>query len=144
MAFSAEASWACSCSRLAPGACPGFREAGTNFVGTVIDIENPPDEQRGADQTGLSRYRFRVDENIIGVDSKEVDVYSGRGGADCSYHFQRGESYFVNPYAKDGRFFATICSDTQPTADAEPLLSELRARRDGKKYASLYGVLRRT
>jgi hypothetical protein len=74
----------------------------------------------------------------------EVNIYSGRGGADCSYHFRLGKSYLVDPYDHDGKLFATICSDTQPVEGAEGLLSELRARRDGKKYASLYGTLRRT
>jgi hypothetical protein len=144
LTFCGEPPRACSCARTGPTACPDFKTSGLSFVGTVIDIENPADERRGADQSGFSRYRFRVDENINGFDVKEVDVYSGRGGGDCSYHFQLGIPYFVNPYASDGRFFATICSDTQPTAEAEPLLSELRARRDGKSFASVYGVLRRT
>src|SRR5580692_8762433 len=39
---------------------------------------------------------------------------------------------------------ATVCSDTQPALGAEALLTELRARRDGKPYASVYGVLRKT
>jgi hypothetical protein len=107
-------------------------------------IENPPDERRGADQNGTSRYRFRVNENINGMDAKEVDVYSGRGGADCSYHFRLGETYFVTPYEDTGTLFATVRSDTQPAADSGPLISELRARRDGKPYASLCGVLQRT
>jgi hypothetical protein len=114
------------------------------FVGTVVDIENPPDERRGADQSGSARYKFRVDENIHGMAAKEVDVFSGRGGADCSYHFQLGEKYFVNPGGTIDHLLATVCSDTQPAAGAEPLLTELRARRDGKLYASVYGVLRKT
>jgi hypothetical protein len=141
--FGSQAARACSCSRVGPTTCPDFKTGGTSFVGTVIDIENPAVEGRGVDQSGESRYRFRVDENISGAVAKELDVYSGRGGADCSYHFQLGKSYFVNPYSNDGRLFATVCSDTQPAADAEPMLSELRARRDGKKYASVYGILRR-
>jgi hypothetical protein len=138
-----EDSRACSCAQAGPAACPDFKASGLAFVGTVIDIENAANEERGADQSGLSRYRFRVDENLNGFDVTEVDVYSGRGGADCSYHFQPGIKYLVNPYPSNGRFFATICSDTQPATEAEPLLSELRARRDGKKHASVYGVLRR-
>jgi hypothetical protein len=121
-----------------------LKETGIAFLGTVIDIENPADETFGANQEGTSRYRFRVDENFNGVETNEVDIYSGRGGADCSYHFQRGESYFVTPYQNGEQLAATVCSDTQHAADAGPLMSELRARRDGKPHASLYGVLRRT
>src|SRR5260370_37655555 len=81
-----EASWGRSCGRAGPAACPDFKDSGLGFVGTVINIDNPADVRRGADQSGLSRYRFRVDENLNGFEVKEVDVYSGRGGADCSYH----------------------------------------------------------
>jgi hypothetical protein len=134
----------CSCSQAAPGTCPDIKKSGILFVGTVTDVENPADERRGADQSGLSRYRFRVDENINGVDLKEIDVYSGRGGADCSVHFQPGETYLVSPYENNGRLFATICSATQNIEDAGPLLVELRARRDRKAFASIYGTLRKT
>jgi hypothetical protein len=81
--FCAHRSLACSCLSLpnTAGTCRDLKATGPSFVGTVIDIENPPDERRGADQSGLSRYRFRVDENISGFEEKEVDVYSGRGGA---------------------------------------------------------------
>lgn len=78
------------------------------------------------------------------MDAKEVDVYSGRGGADCSYHFRLGETYFVTPYEDTGTLLATVRSDTQPAADSGPLISELRARRNGKPYTSLCGVLQRT
>jgi hypothetical protein len=136
--------WACSCSRTAPGACSKISDEGILFVGTVVDIENPADERRGANQGGTSRYRFRVDETLNGITAKEVDVYSGRGGGDCSYHFQLGETYFVNPAGTSDHLLATICSDTQPAQGAEALLIELRARRDGKPFASVYGVLRKT
>jgi hypothetical protein len=143
---------ACSCGTGIgrPGNCNDLKVTGPSFVGTVIDIQNPPDERRGADQRGLSRYRFRVDENISGFDEKEVDVYSGRGGADCSYHFQMGESYFVAPFkgtadlmalygAEPGRLMAGICTETQPAASARALLAELRARKRG---STIEGVLR--
>jgi hypothetical protein len=128
-----------------------LKPIGPSFVGTVIDIENPPDERRGADQSGLSRYRFRVDENISGFKEKEVDVYSGRGGADCSYHFRMERSYFVTPYKgtaglmalygdEPGKLMAGICTETQPMASATALLKELRARKRGE--ATVVGVLR--
>jgi hypothetical protein len=140
----APVSWGCSCSQLGPSKCPSLKEGGPVFVGTVTDIENPPDERRGADQSGTARYRFRLDENINGVAAKEVDVYSGRGGGDCSYHFQLGHTYLVNPWPNKGRLTAGACSETQPIETAGALLSELRARRDGKRYASIYGLLERT
>jgi hypothetical protein len=150
--FCAQRSPACSCSTAPrPSGCAGLKPIGPSFIGTVIEIENPADERRGGDQSGLSRYRFRVDENISGFEEKEVDIYSGRGGADCSYHFAMGKSYFVTPFkgtagdmaiygAEPGKLMATICSETQPTARATDLLKELRARKSGG--ATIVGVLR--
>jgi hypothetical protein len=150
--FGAHRSLACTCgiAPSVPGGCGDLKATGPSFVGTVIDIENPADERRGAHQSGLSRYRFRVDENLSGFEEKEVDVYSGRGGADCSYHFRVGQSYFVTPYkvtsqsggpyeAKPGQLMVNICTGTQPAASASTLLAELRARKRG---SVVEGVLR--
>jgi hypothetical protein len=150
--FCAQRSPACSCLMVhRPSNCADLKPIGPGFVGTVIDIENPPDVRRGADQSGLARYRFRVDENISGFEEKEVDIYSGRGGGDCSYHFTFGISYFVAPFkgnaawmeiygAEPGKLIATICTATRPTASATVLLEELRARKRGG--ATVVGVLK--
>ena len=150
--FCAQRSPACSCgSTRRASSCADLKPIGPSFVGTVIDIENPVDERGVGDQSGLSRYRFRVDENISGFEEKEVDIYSGRGGGDCSYHFAMGKSYFVTPFkgtaaymamygAEPGKLMATICSETRPTASATVLLEELRARKRGE--ATVVGVLR--
>lgn len=150
--FCAERLPGCSCG-IAPRAanCADLKPIGPSFVGTVIEIENAPDERRGADQTGLSRYRFRIDENINGFEEKEADIYSGRGDADCSYHFKMGQSYFVAPFkgtaglmarygAEAGKLMAGICTATQPTGSATALLKDLRARKRGG--AIVVGVLR--
>jgi hypothetical protein len=150
--FCAERSSACTCvmGRRASN-CADLKPTGPSFVGTVIDIENSPNEPSGADQSGLSRYRFRIEENISGFEEKEVDIYSGRGGGDCSYHFRTGESYFVTPYKgtaglmalygeKPGKLMAGICTETQPAASATALLKALRARK--KEGATIVGVLR--
>jgi hypothetical protein len=150
--FCAHRSLGCFClSRPnTPGHCGELKATGPSFVGTVVDIENPADEGLTSNQSGLSRYRFRVDENISGFEEKEVDVYSGRGGADCSYHFRFGQSYFVTPYkvtspsggdygAKQGQLTASVCSETQPATSASALLAELRARKRG---SVVEGVLR--
>jgi SdrD B-like protein len=151
--FCAERSSACSCVKIPrPANCANLKPIGPSFVGTVIDIENPPDERRFADQSGLSRYRFRIDENVSGFEEKEVDIYSGRGGGDCSYHFRMGESYFVTPFRENEfrvpyrakvpseKLMAGICTETQPTASATALLKELRARKRGG--ATVVGLLR--
>jgi hypothetical protein len=132
---------ACSCSFGAPTPCGNLSKTEVLFVGTVVDIENPPSE-KVADQSGQSRYRFRVDEHFSGPPIAEVDVYSGRGGADCSFHFEMGKQYLVDPSRdNNGQLIATICSNTRAIGDAKALLPELRAIRDGQKVASLYGLL---
>jgi hypothetical protein len=145
--FFARASQACSCVQ-APGGgfssnCADVKIYDNTFVGTVIDIENPPEERWGVDERGLSRYKFHVDENINGVDEKEVDIYSGRGSADCSYHFRLGQTYFVVPGKdpQDGKLRVTICGSTRLAATVAPLIAELRARRDAKPLASIEGEL---
>jgi hypothetical protein len=113
------------------------------FVGTVLDIENPPSDDGGLGGPGLSRYHFRIDENIAGTASKEIEVYSGRGGADCSYHFRQNQQYLVFPHqGDDSRLFATICSPTRSIEEAQAILPQLRAIRDHQRVASVYGILR--
>jgi hypothetical protein len=148
--FFAERSPACSCATAPrPSNCADLKPIGPSFVGTVIEIENPPNERDVADQSGLSRYRFRINENISGFEEKEVDISSGRGGGDCSYHFRMGESYFVAPYkgtaalraiygAEPGRLMAGICTATQPISSATTKGTK-SSRRGGTKVV---GVLR--
>lgn len=143
--FCSQVSLACTCASPGPQPCPGLSATDAVFVGTVLDIENPPPDDGGLGGPGLSRYRFRIDENIAGAENKEVDVYSGRGGADCSYHFKQGQQYLVFPYrGSDSRLFATICSPTRPVGEAQAILSQLRAMRDHQRVASVYGILRST
>ena len=141
--FRSQLSLACSCGGPGPRACPGLSATDVIFVGTVLDIENPPPDDGGIGGPGLSRYHFRVDENFAGTESKEIDVYSGRGGADCSYHFKRDQQYLVFPYKGDAsRLFATVCSPTRSIEEAQAILPQLRAMRDHQRVASVYGILR--
>ncbi len=140
LALSSGGTYGCSCSRLGPAKCGGMDNGQAIFVGTVLDIDNPATERRD-DQTGVSRYRFRIDEAISGVAEKEIDVLSGRGGGDCSYHFRAGQQYLVFPTGEATKLWATSCSDTRAVAFAGALLPQLRAMRDARKVASLYGLV---
>ncbi len=132
--------FACSCAQLGPAPCGGMSKSEVIFVGTVMDVENPATEKR-EDQGGISRYKFRVNEVLSGVDKTVVEVYSGRGGGDCSYHFILGQQYLVFPYRNEAQLWAGMCTETRPMAFATALLPQLRAMRDGRKAASLYGLL---
>jgi hypothetical protein len=138
-----QVSLAYSCATKGPEPCSGFKAADVVFVGTVLDIENPPPDDGGLGGPGISRYRFRIDENFAGAQGQEIDVYSGRGGADCSYHFRKGQQYLVFPYRnEDSRLFVGICSPTRAIDGAQAILPQLRAMRDRQRVASVYGVLR--
>lgn len=136
--------FACSCAMSGPMPCGlGLSESEVLFVGTVLAIDNPPPDDGGLGGPGESRYRFHIDVKFAGTQDPEIDIYSGRGGGDCSFHFRKGSQYLVSPYRRpDGRLFATICSITRRADLAHPLLQQLRAMRDHKIVASLYGVLR--
>jgi hypothetical protein len=110
-----------------------------------VEVENPPNPDSKVGDTGQSRYTFAVSETFAGTSGGEAIVYSGRGGADCSYHFKKGEQYLVYAYqVSDQTLHATICSRTQPAGRAEILLRQLRAAKEHKPVASIYGLLQRT
>lgn len=139
---------ACTCITVSdPNAppCGKIGPAEVIFVGTVLDIENPPYEVSKENPEALqSRYRFRIDERIAGLEGQqEIDIYSGSGGGgDCTYQFKRGEQYVVFPSRNGlGQLIATICSATSPVALAQAILPPLRAARDKGTVGSVYGVL---
>jgi hypothetical protein len=132
--------YGCSCSRLGPSKCGTWDKEAVVFVGTVVGVENPATERRD-DQTGESRYQFHVDEVLSGINGHEIEVYSGRGGGDCSVHFQKGKQYLVFPSNSGTKLWANTCSDTRPIEFAAAMLPQLRAMRDKSKVASLYGLV---
>ncbi len=142
MMFSSGAALACSCSDVTPRSCNLLANRDVSiFVGTVVSVENPPKE--GDNQGGTARYHFRVDEWLSPDARGEVEVLSGRGGADCSFWFETGIPYLVFAYRGDnGELRASVCSNTQPVVDAGSLLTQLRAMHNGKPVARVYGTVR--
>ena len=146
------ATYACSCSQAPPGQCPGLQKDDVVFVGTVLNssIVPPPPGVKDPNQNAvinparITRYHFHIDEKLAGPDSPEIDVFSGGDDGDCGYRFQRGQQYIVfTEQGTEGRVFATICNGTRPASEGTALLPQLRAMRDGKRVASVFGVLRR-
>ena len=90
-------------------------------------------------------YHFKVDEHFAGPDQPEIDIYSGGDDGDCGYRFRKGDQYIVYTQQEtEDRLFATICNGTRPASEGSALLPQLRAMRDGKRVASVFGVLRRS
>jgi hypothetical protein len=106
------------------------------FVGTVFST--------GAGTNGLWRYTFRVEELFAGPSTKEIDIYSSIGCCACGMSFRVGERYLVDGWRrKDGLISTGFCDKTRLLDTSDPLLTELRAVRDGKKPDSLFGTLKR-
>ena len=150
------ASFGCTCSKEPAGTCAGLGTDGVIFVGTVTSGEtlaavsaadpNAPNPE-GVVPTPIARYHFRVEEPFAGIPAgaKEVDIFSGGDDGDCAFRFQAGQRYvvFTHP-SDDGRPFVTICAGTRFASDALALIPQLRAMRDGRRVASVFGVIRRT
>src|SRR6266571_599574 len=85
--ISSGAAIACSCADVTPRSCNLMANRYVSiFVGTVVSVENPPKE--GDKAGGTARYHFRVEEWMSPDARREVEVLSGRGGADCSFWFE--------------------------------------------------------
>ena len=94
----------------------------------------------------LTRYHFHIDEGFASPDSSyaEVDIFSGGDDGDCGYHFKPNQQYVVFTHqGADGHLFSTICDGTRLASDAHALLPQLRAMRDGRRVASVFGEVRR-
>ncbi|HEY6903595.1 MAG TPA: hypothetical protein VI216_04765, partial [Candidatus Acidoferrales bacterium] len=171
--LASSSAWSCTCSQASPGQCPGLQQADSIFLGTVTTIQEMPNapaaprpssqdqetnsaENPSVNASGapvdtiaarLTRYHFHIDEQFAGAESataSEIDIFSGGSDADCGYRFKANGQYLVFAHrGKDGRLLATICDGTRSASDARALLPQLRAMRDGRRVASVFGVLRR-
>jgi hypothetical protein len=168
------AAWSCACSQALPGQCQAVPQGDGVFLGTVTTAQemsyastapqaSPQKEEAdsAADASThasralvdivaarLTRYHFHIDERFGSPDpgaASEIDVFSGGPDGDCGYRFKANQQYLVFTHqAEDGRLFATICDGTRPVSEARALLPQLRSVRDGRRVASVFGVLRRT
>jgi 5-hydroxyisourate hydrolase-like protein (transthyretin family) len=57
---------------------------------------------------------------------KRIEIRTAMGGGDCGFPFQRGRDYVVYAYQHEGKFVATICSQTAAVERAEADLAYLR------------------
>jgi hypothetical protein len=142
-------SQACACSQATPGKCPGLQKDDVVFLGTVTQIAvmgrgATDSAAANANATMTIRYHFHIDEKFAGPDAPEIDIYSGGDDGDCGYRFKKGASYLVfTEQGTEGRLFATKCNGTRPATEGLALIPQLRAMRDGKRVASVFGMLRR-
>jgi hypothetical protein len=87
------------------------------------DREIPEDKE---ERLLRRRVRLKVEESFKGVATRKAVLYTGWGGGDCGYEFERGARYLV--YASDyaGGLYTGICYGTKKAERAESELAILR------------------
>lgn len=110
--------FACTCAAPDPG-LPLKRQVGMAlnesravFSGKVLEVREDA-------QTLSVVVRLRVERFWKGSPTREVRIMTGRGGGDCGYHFEVGESYLVYAHgAGDGSLSTNICQRTARLSEA--------------------------
>ncbi len=80
-------------------------ESSAVFVGKVMKVVRNPDE------FGVS-VKFQVDKIWKGKLSRDVTIFTGRGGGDCGYQFEVGGTYLVYATGVRERLSTSICLRT--------------------------------
>jgi hypothetical protein len=112
-----------------PRSCTLLKDTSAVFVGSLTE-ETPS-------------YRFHVDEKLKGVTSDYFDLEPYP-----SAHFEIGKQYLVFADVvrlEDGEhFYAQECGLTSELTYAQAVLEQVRAEKNGKRNAAVYGMLLRT
>jgi hypothetical protein len=127
---------ACSCIGPIP-ACQRVWLSDAVFVGRVLNITDVEDQQEPRRPFLDSRRvtlevleQFHGSRLLVPGGASTVDVFTGRGGADCGIEFKKGESYLVFANASKGEpslLQTGLCSNTRELARAQEDLPYLRA-----------------
>jgi len=116
-----------------PKSCNLFNEAKVIFAGTAIEHNK---------DTGKTR--FRVTESFKGAHRVYVDLTEvppdTLGFAVGGEYLVFADRCFWEP-ASTGCLYARPCSYTRRLENATAILEQLRAKKDGKKVAAVYGTL---
>ena len=105
------------------------------FVGKVLSPEDPATESILHGTPIL----FEVAERLRGEMEQRINIYEP--GTSCDYTFRAGQSYLVFAHLENGRLTTSELTSTRPVLTASALLRQLRALREGRKPAALFGVL---
>jgi hypothetical protein len=121
------------CAPPSPGPRSLFKYSEVIFAGTL--------ENETADA-----YEFRVAEAFKGTIAPNFDLL--RVGPPLSKSLEKGEQYLVFASSislDDGRhYFAPGCGFTERLKYAQAIVKQLRAEKNGRRVASVYGMLRQT
>jgi len=123
------------CSGPIPSACPLLNSAKAIFVGTVTEGENDSGTRN-----------FHVTEAFKGVNGNDFLLNE----FPSAFNFVAGKQYLVFavpcPWKGAGGQCLTVmpCSGTRPLDTAAAIVEQLRAEKNGKRVAAVYGTLERT
>ncbi len=134
--FSSAFCYACDCVRRP--ACGGFSTDRRYFTGTPIS-RHVIGERSASEPTAI--YLVDVSESFSsGIPAgTKVEVRTGTGGADCSWHFHIGKAYLFEAIPSNGQLYTSYCTLTGQLDRSEILLRSLRSLKNGQKPASLLG-----
>lgn len=129
--FASISNFACSCNVWMSSSLTRMenaqQQAKVIFSGKVIKILK-------GDKSSLVRVKFKVDRVWKNELVQTIIIYTGRGGGDCGFDFQTGESYLVYAYVrKNNSLGASICTRTTEIAYAEEDLKILGAGKSIKR-----------
>jgi Tissue inhibitor of metalloproteinase/Prealbumin-like fold domain len=142
-----EKAQACSCAPSGPP-CQAFWQADAVFIATVKSKSIVPTQADGETKRGeqLVSVIFLVDEVYRGLlGGSDVEVFTGMGGGDCGFNFEKGRRYLV--YAQDyqNKLRTGICSRTRLLTDAKKdLLYFQNLPPEGSGASILVKVLKRS
>lgn len=137
--------YACSCLP-SPPPCEAFRETPAVFVAKVTAITSESvkaDQAQGGGPYEVSYAHLSVVQAFKGIGEKEIRIWQGTGGGDCSFVFEKGETYLL--YASyDGQtklYHTNTCTRSRPIAYAADDLDYLRGLPGSDGATRLSGTL---
>ena len=135
---------ACTCGGDPSTCSERWKSGDVIFVGTVkskVSLDKVDVESSFLIVRGFTYY-IQVTESFRGpyLAGQEIAIETGAGGGDCGYPFIPGNEYLV--YAHGSKSLSTsICMPTQPKVMAGAVIRQLRALRDRRAMATLFGSI---
>jgi hypothetical protein len=143
--------------------CGGLPHQGTYFAGTLLGgrIQNRDSSsshryfngipvsrrviQSEQGEQPVAVYRVKVIESLSSdVSLGQVEIRTGTGGADCSWHFNLNKPYFIDAeQTPAGSLFTNLCTFTRELQRSEAVVRSLRSLKYGQKPASLLATVTR-
>jgi hypothetical protein len=135
----------CSCMAWGPP-CQAAWQYEAVVRARVLDIDEP---ETGASKTGElnwtpRRVKLYVEENLLGAQAAKttMEVWTGRGGGDCGYPFERGVTYVIYAHrASPEKLIAGTCSRTRPESEASEDLAYFRGLDQRPSSGEIFGVV---